>query len=94
MEGRRLFPGFEAIADPRFREDVMRTRFVGLKFLPQVSNKHSKIFRLLYAVRAPNSRQQFSMRKHAAGISCHVDQEIELFGREMHVAIAYPDIAG
>src|SRR5216684_460962 len=79
---------------PRFGCDVAWRRVVGLQLFPEVAYEDAKIFRLLDAGVAPNSRQQCAMRDHALRVPRKIGQYVEFLGRQPHFAALDLDTMG
>ena len=76
--GARLGGGwFEAVADPRLSDDVMRCVFV-LYLLADLPNQHTQAFRLSGSVCGPDCGNQFSMTNDATWVLREIDQKLEL----------------
>jgi hypothetical protein len=76
--------GFEAISNPRFRDDVAVRCAVRLEFLAELAHKYAKILNLLGTLPSPDSSEKRPMRNDFACVARQVDQEIEFLWREMY----------
>ena len=73
--------GLEAIADPRFSDDVARYVLVGFKLLSQMANEDSQVLGLFHAVWTPHSSEQGTMGDDLSRVARKVQEQIEFLRR-------------
>ena len=72
----------EAIADPRFGEDVFRRGGVRLDLLAERPDQHAQVLRLIDRVRSPDRLQNGAVGQHAAGMLRQVGEQLEFLRRQ------------
>src|SRR5712671_3342498 len=81
----------QAISDPCFRQDVLRTFRIRLDLLPELPDIDTKILRVREVT--PQFPQQESVRQHLAGMLNKHAQELVFLRRQLHLLIAGLDNA-
>src|SRR6476646_5598838 len=73
----------EPVADPGFRQYVLRPLGIGLDLLPQLPHIDAQVLRVGEIV--PQFAEQEFVRQHLAGVLHQYAQKVVLLGREFHV---------
>src|SRR5262245_12767185 len=79
----------QAIADPRLRQDILRTFRIGLDLLPQLPDVHPQILSVGQIV--PQLAEQKLVGEHLAGVLHQNAQKLVLLGRQFHVLVTHLD---
>ena len=75
--------GDEPVTHPGLGLNVLAAGFA-FEFLAQLADEDSQVLRLMRRLRAPHRRQQGAVSHHLSRVAGKVQQQIELFGREVN----------
>src|SRR5215470_5521599 len=90
----RLGAGVQAVADPRFCEDVARFRLIRFDLLSKMADEDPQVFGLFYIIFTPDDTEQNSMGMHFARVADEIDQEFVFLGRQTNHLPAHAHAAG
>ena len=83
--------GRESVPNPRFADEVSRIPRIGLDLLPELSDEHPQVLRLIDGVAAPDGLQDGAMGEHAVGVPRQERKQLELFRCEPNLFAAPHD---
>src|SRR5262245_22260433 len=78
----------EAIANPRFCEDVLGSAGIRLDLFSKIGDEDAQVITLISVVWSPHGLEQFSMRNRLAGIGDKISKKIELFWSQANRSLA------
>src|SRR6266699_5248305 len=83
--------GLKAVTHPGLGQNIGRGSGIRFDFLPELTNEHTQVFRLLSAGCAPYGREQLAMRDNFVWTTGKIDEQFKFFWRQLQFAATDED---